>query len=164
MRTIISKQVIALYPGGQLLQDQYFKDIRQRIFNEDPHKQKEDAGTERAKKNTLWSPTTFGPNDRQHNPGAGSGLDREPTQQKARGVGSGYNDGEAADDETGPGNTSVVPDPYYASDVFNEIFLKHRIEQSGNQSPKNDSIKKHLNEVLSGPSVRTRAFNVDSLN
>ena len=163
MKTIISKKVIAL-SGGQLLQDQYFKDIRQRIFNEDPNIQKEDAGNERSKKNTLWSPTGFGPNDRQNNPGAGSGLAREPTQQKARGVGSGYNDGEAADDETGPGNTSVTPDPYYTSDVLNEIFLKHRIEQGGNQSPKNDSAKRHLDSVLYGPPIRTRSFNVDDLN
>ncbi len=163
MKTVISKNITALYPGGQLLQDQYFKDIRQRLFNEDPHKQKEDAGNNRDKK-TVQSPTGFGPNDRQNNPGAGMGLDREPTQQKARGVGSGYNDGEAANDETGPGNTPVQTDPYYTSDVFNEIFLKHKIDQSGNQSPKNDSIKSHLDKTLYGPSVRTRAFNVDSLN
>jgi len=162
MKTVISKNITALYPGGGLLQDQYFKDIRQRIFNEDPHIQIEDAGNQHPKKNTLFP--YLSTNDRQHNPGAGSGLDREPTQQKARGLGSGYNDGEAADDETGPGNTSVTPDPYYTSDVFNEMFLKHKIEQSGNKSPKNDSSKRHLDSVLSGPSIRTRSFNVDNLN
>ena len=94
----------------------------------------------------------MGTNDRLNNPGAGQGLDREPVQFKAKGVGSGYNDGGRPDDETGPGNTSVTPDPYYTSDVFNELFLKLRLDS------KNDSIRQHHKKVMNGKPIRTRAY------
>ena len=162
MKKITSKQVIALWPGGGLLQDQYFKDIRQRLFREDPHKQEEDTGSYRAKNNTLRSPTTFGPNDRQHNPGAGMGLDREDTQSKARGVGSGYNDGEAADDETGPGFSSVTTDGYYTSDVFNEEINKLNLTNTDKTT--REKVLSNLKGIMYGSPVRTRAFNVDNLN
>jgi len=153
MKRIVSKQVLALYPGGQLLQDQYFNEIREKVFGKDPkYNLTEDTAPHQDKKNVIRSPTTFGPNDRLHNPGAGMGLDREDTQSKARGVGSGYNDGEHPDDETGPGNTSVTPDPYYTSDVFNELFLKLRMNQ------RNDSIQSHLKSLMNRTPVRTRAY------
>jgi hypothetical protein len=160
MKKITSKQVIALWPGGQLLQDQYFKDIRQRLFREDPHKQKEESGHQK-----LNSPaaTGFGPNERQNNPGAGMELERQDRQQKARGVGSGYNDGESANDETGPGNTPTRPDPYNAINAFNSEEM-NRLNLTNNDKNSREKVLSHLKNIFYGPPVRTRSFNVDTLN
>lgn len=160
MKSICSKNVIALYPGGQLLQDDFFKQVREKAFNTDRYTTKEQVGIAKDKKN-VTSPTGFGPNDRKHNPGAGVGLDREDSLSKPKGVGSGYNDGGAADDETGPGNTSTVPDPYYATNVFNELFLdlslKHQDE---------DRVRSNVKNLLKSDPVVVphKRYNVDRLN
>ena len=160
MRKICSKKITALYPGGQLLQDDYFRQIRERAFNVDRNTTKEPSGTYKDKK-TVVSPTGFGPNDRQHNPGVGMGLDREDTLSKPKGVGSGYNDGEAADDEVGPGFTPTVPDPYYGVNVFNELFLDLNLKNQ-----EKDRINKSVKSLLhSDPVVMPhKRHNVDTLS
>ncbi len=157
MQKIISKTVLALYPGGQLLQDEYFRQIRERTFNQDRYRTKEDAGTYKDKKNVL-SPTGFGPNDRLHNPGAGSGLGREPPEQRSKGVGSGYNDGGPADDETGPGNSSEISDPYAPQLLLNDLYMGLHLNQGTR-----DSIKQNVKKLLDGPAVTTphRRYQVD---
>ena len=160
MKVICSKNVISLYPGGQLLQDDFFRQVREKAFNTDRYTTKEQVGTNKDKKN-VTSPTGFGPNDRQHNPGAGMGLDREDSLSKPKGVGSGYNDGGAADDEIGPGNTSIVPDPYYGQNVLNELFLDLNLKNQDSQK-----IKTNVQNVLHSDPVVVphRRYNVDRLN
>lgn len=150
MKTIISKDVIALFPGGQLLQDQYFRDIRERVFNKDRHTQKEDTGINDTKKTVLSLPG-MGSNDRGHNSGVGMGLGRDENESNNNTLSSGYNDGEHPDDETGPGHTSTKPDPYYASDVFNELFMDLSLKGQG----KDDSIQGHLKNILRDRQVVT---------
>jgi len=160
MKTIISKEVSALYPGGQLLQDEYFRSIRERLFNKDRYTRHEDTGINDKKKIIIDSPG-LGSNDRGHNLGSGMGLGRDENESSDRTLSSGYNDGEQADDETGPGHKSVPNDPYYASDVFNELFLDLDLK-----SQDKDSIQSHLKTVLKGSPVVTphKRYNVDSLN
>lgn len=138
--------MIALYPGGQLLEDEYFRNIREKLFHKDRNTTKEDTGE--TKKTVIETPG-LGSNDRGHNPGAGVGLGRDENESSDRGLSSGYNDGEQADDETGPGNTSTPTDPYYASDVFNDLFLDLKIKGQGHD----DSIRGHLSNVLRGRPV-----------
>lgn len=142
MLKICSKYIISMYPGypgGQMLLEDHFKRIRHQIFNADPYGQKEDSGQN--KKNTTPAITWFGSNDRQNNPGAGMGLERDVVQFRSKGIGSGYNDGEQAQDEVGPGNTSVSPNPYYATDVFNDVFLDLRLKYPS------DNILGNLNKI-----------------
>ncbi len=143
MKKIISRQVLALYPGGGLLQDQYFRDIRERLFNKDRYTTKEDTGTYDTKKNVVTSPG-MGSNDRGHNPGAGMGLGRDENESKDRSLSSGYNDGGQPDDETGPGHKSEAPNPYYTSDVFNGLFMDLTLKGQGYD----ESIQGHLKNIL----------------
>lgn len=145
MKRVISKSVFALYPGGQLLQDEYFRSIRERVFNKDRYLRKDDS--DRPLKSIIES-LGLGSNDRGHNPGAGMGLGRDPNESKDRSLSSGYNDGETADDETGPGFTRVTPDPY-AGMKFNELFLDLDLKGQGH----NESIRGHLQKLIDGPSV-----------
>ena len=118
------------------------------MFNQDAYNQKEDSGA--TKKNVL-SPTGFGPNDRLHNPGAGSGLGREPPELRAKGVGSGYNDGETADDETGPGNSAQPSDPYATQTLLNSLFMKHYMERSPRDSIQKN--QKNMKKLLDSAPV-----------
>lgn len=160
MQIFCSKQVTALYPGGQLLQDEYFRTIRERIFNKDRYTRNEESGIEPRKKTVIDS-LGLGSNDRGHNPGAGMGLGRDENESKNRTVGSGYNDGESADDETGPGHTSQPVDPYYTSDVFNELYMDLKLKGQGH----NDSVRRHLKKILQGnpAPIQHRRYPVDGL-
>lgn len=141
MKRVISKKIVALWPGGGLLDDDFFKRLRERTGIYDPYATKEDTGIP---KKTILPETGFGSNDRKHNPGAGSGLGREEMESNLS-LSSGYNDGSAADDEIGPGFTSQRSDPYYATDVFNELFLKLKM-QSGD-----GDVRKDIKRLLNGP-------------
>lgn len=158
MQEIIGKTVTALYPGGQLLQDDYFEQVRERVFGLGRYRTKEDTGHDQNKKNVL-SPTGVGANDRLHNPGAGSGLGREPPEQRAKGVGSGYNDGGPADDETGPGSTSQPYDPYATQTMLNDLFMDHYMRASTR-----DSIRHNVRNLLGSDPVVTphRRYRVDN--
>ncbi len=138
MKKVFSKNVIAIYPGGGLLQDEYFRNIRRRIFNEDPNEQKEEDGL--TNKKNVGSPTGFGPNERAHNSGVGMSTGREDPQSQARGVGSWYNDGGQADDETGPGHSSTTADPY--NNLFNEMFMRHDLQKTDR-----DRIVSNVNDI-----------------
>lgn len=161
MRKIISKNVIALFPGGQLLQDEYFRSIRERLFNKDRYTRKDDTGIFDTKK-TIIDSLGLGSNDRGHNPGAGMGLGRDENESNDKTLSSGYNDGEQADDETGPGHSKTPYNPYYGPDVFNELFLDLDLKSQGHD----DSVRGHLNKILHGtPMVMPhKRHNVDELN
>lgn len=156
MKQIISKKVIALYPGGGLLQNDFFERIREKAFNHSPYSTDEDTGINRTKKTVIKSPG-LGTNDRGHNSGAGSGLGRDENESSDKSLSSGYNDGERADDETGPGNTSIIPNPYHAVDT-NEVFIDLAIKNQGN----NDSIADHYKGILNKEPVKLpRRYPVD---
>lgn len=146
MKRIVSKQITALFPGGQLLQDEYFRQIRERLFNKSRYTKHEESGE---LKKTFIEVPGLGSNDRGHNPGAGMGLGRDENESSDRGLSSGYNDGEQADDETGPGNTSKPANPYYGSDVFNELFMDLELKSQGHD----ESIRGHLKKTLDGPEM-----------
>lgn len=149
MIQIVSKKVLALWPAGGLLQDDYFKRIRERAFRADPYSQKEESGHP---KKTVLSPTGFGTNDRGHNPGAGVGLGRDENESKDKSLSSGYNDGGQAREETGPGQTVEPIDPYYTSDIYNELFLELKLKEKGTDNIKIDS---NLKKLLEGPGMPT---------
>lgn len=161
MRTIISKQITALFDDpGDILNYEYFRDIRRRIFNEDQGKQTEEDGSK--KKNTMTE-IGFGGNSRSTNPGAGMGDDREDPESKTKGIGSGYNDGEAANDEVGPGFTHTEPDPYFTPDIDNSVFfdIKYQKDTGRDSRPmRSDYVKKLLNREPLRPRKR---FDVDQL-
>lgn len=146
MLKVISKHIEARVPGGQLLEDDYFNRIRQNLKFDTGYERKEDYGIQRQKK-TINPGTEFGSNDRGHNPGAGMGLGRDPNESKDKSLSSGYNDGEQADDEVGPGYTPTVQDPY--SKLTNELFVDLEIKNQGNR----DSIKGHVDKIINGPAV-----------
>lgn len=145
MKKIISKQIIAL--SGDLLSEEYFKNIRERLFNNNRYKTKEESGINNDKKTVLTSPG-FGSNDRGVNQGVGSGLDRDDNETDDHSVSSGYNTGDQADEETGPGNSTTVQNPYYGQDVFNGLFLNFDIENSENGD--RDAIRKHVTKLNKG--------------
>lgn len=148
MKVIIRQ---ALYPGGQLLQDDYFRTIREILFNKDRNTIKEDTGIFNTKKTVIEVPG-LGSNDRGHNSGVGMGLGRDENESSNKTLSSGYNDGEQANDESGPGNTTTQVDPYYGSDVFNELYMDLELK-SGN---KDSRIKHHLKRTLDGPQMPIR--------
>lgn len=159
MKYIISKKVVALYDApGDLLNYEYFRNIRRQLFNEDPAKQTEESGD---KKKTVMTEIGYGSNDRQNNPGAGLGDDRSSSLLKPLGVGSGYNDGEAANDEVGPGFTTTQPDPYYAVDVNNSVFFDVKYMNAGRDSK---TVRHNFTKNLFNNPVKPKTkFDVDQL-
>lgn len=155
MTKCISKQVLSYQPQS-ILEDDYFKRIRERLWNQDPHYQKEDTNPTKDKKNVL-SPTGFGSRWRENNPGAGMNTGYEKEEEPRRGIGSGYNDGGPIDDEIGPGNTSVTPDPY----VENQLFMDLKLMQG-----KRDQARRHLKGLVNAPSVVIphKRYSVDQLS
>lgn len=156
MRQIINKKVLAFNSGSDLLTRNFFDRIRERAFNHDPYSTQEESGIERNKKTVIKSPG-MGSNDRGHNSGAGSGLGRDENESSDNSLSSGYNDGGRADDETGPGNTSIIPNPYHAVDT-NEVFLDLDIKGQGYD----ESIPGHYKRILKQEPVKLpRRYNVD---
>ncbi len=97
-------------------------------------------------------------NERAPNSGAGMSLGRDPNESKDNSLSSGYNDGEQANDETGPGHRTEVPDPYFTSDR-NEVFMDLKLkDQSGR-----DSSMAHLRKIRTGNPVTLphRRYKVD---
>ncbi len=149
MQRVISKTVTALWPGGQLLQDQFFRDIRERIFGQDRYTQQEDTGIDRRKKISVF-PAGVGSRFRENNPGAGQSTEYDEEQEAKVGVGSAYNDGEQADDETGPGQTPIVPDPYWTSDWGNDLYAKLNLSA---KEAYPESIISHIKKIRQGPGI-----------
>lgn len=148
MKRIISKTVLALWPGGQLLEDQFFKDIQRLLGQNSHYRQTEESGA--AKKNVL-TPSGFGSRWRENNPGAGIGTGEENDEAPSRGIGSGYNDGERPDvDELGPGFSPKIPEVYPHD---NELFIDLEIKNSGDNLVNNESVRKNMKKILKSPSV-----------
>lgn len=158
MKRTISKIVTALYPGGGLLQEDFFDRIR----NRDKYHTEEESGINRTKK-TVISVPGLGSNDRGHNPGAGVGLGRDENESSDKSVGSGYNDGGQADDETGPGNSPSGRDPYFTVDWDNELFSDLALKGQGSGRDSRDGARTHYKDLLKETplSLRTKRYPVD---
>lgn len=115
MRNVVSKQVVALYPGGGLLQDDFFRKLKP---NDPYYQRKEDDGLPR--KTFFDSSIGMGSNDRKDNPFVGQHVSRDDGDYQP-GLTSGYGEG-PANDETGPGNKTEPTSPYYSAEM-NESIL-----------------------------------------
>ena len=126
MLKIISKSVIAL-KGTPLIYEEPFNQLQDWLNKRHPHdprmNAKYDSGGPKQTNFDSWLGLDS-QNERSPNAGAGMSLGRDPNESKDKRLSSGYNDGEQADDETGPGNTTRIPDPYFTSDVNNEVFME----------------------------------------
>jgi len=98
-------------------------------------------------------------NERASNPGAGSSLGRDPNESQDKRLSSGYNDGEQANDETGPGHKKEAPDPYFTSDIGNEVFMQHKLNDTGRDAP-----MAHMRKIRTSVPVTLphRRYKVDS--
>jgi len=135
MLQIVSKSVTAL-KNAPLIDEVQFDLIQEQMNGEHPNsskKKKYDSGKPKLTHFDDW--LGFGSNDRGVNPGVGSGLGRDPNESANHDLTSGYNDGGQANDETGPGNSSTMPDPYYTTNVSNELFMKLRMDSGERDSP-----------------------------
>ena len=135
MLQIISKSVIAL-KNAPLIDEVQFDAIQEQMNGVHPNstkKRKYDTGKPKLTNFDEW--LGLGSNDRGVNPGVGSGLGRDPNESANHDLTSGYNDGEQANDESGPGNSETITDPYYASNVSNELFMKLKLNGGDKDSP-----------------------------
>lgn len=133
MQKITSKKVYAMWPGGGLLQNQFWKDIQDKLKNDKTYSNKYESGE--TKKNVV--PTTgFGSRWRQINPGAGIGTGYEKEEEDQPAVSSGYNDGGQADsDEGGINNSKKLPEPYWEIDEYwSDLAIKN---QGIDKNPRN---------------------------
>lgn len=132
-----SKTLVAL-KGTPLIYEELFNQVQERLNGTHPHtsrpNSKYDSGKPKQTNFDAWLGLDS-QNERAANPGAGMSLGRDPNESKDNRLSSGYNDGEQADDETGPGHKSVVPDPYYTPDVANETFMQLELGDKGKDSP-----------------------------
>lgn len=163
MKRVISPTVkIALWPGGQLLQDNYWKQLEEGLWGRKPeYRQVEDSGAPR--KNVMIYPG-MGSRWRSNNPGAGMGLAEEKEEEPRRGVGSGYNDGDSAvaQDafEAGPGHSPKLPEPY--SGHFNELFLDLDIKSPTESRFRDQLILDHLKRTMNQkPAIVHKRYSVD---
>ncbi len=160
MLKIISSKIITAIKGSPLINEELFRQIQERLTGQHPlsSEQKfDDSGKPRGVFLDTMGPG-MGSNDRKVNPGVGMGLGRDENESKdPRSPSSGYNDGKRVDDETGPGNKSIIgpegenPNPYEPVDM-NPVFMDHRM--MGQIGGDRDSIQSHLKTTLKGPSVR----------
>ena len=150
MIQVVSKSVTAL-KGTPLIDEEPFNQVQDVLNNEHPHSTRKKTYDSGKPKQTFFDDWLGldSQNERAPNAGAGMSLGRDPNESQDKRLSSGYNDGEQADDETGPGNTTVAPDPYYTQDVNNELFMDLRIKGQDN----NDAIQSHLKRVLHGQPV-----------
>ena len=161
MKRIISKQVIATWGQPGFLEQNFFDSVYDKVMNHDRRYKTKDEYN-KPKKTTLTYTPGLGTTDRAGNPGAGSSLDRDENEHNNKSVGSGYNDGNRADDEIGPGHRTPIfqtdenQNPYYGSDVYNELFL-----DIGLRNPeRTDAIRKHHKQVMYGPTVNPPRYPV----
>ncbi len=161
MKRVISKFVTAdISNPGSFLTEDYFDQIRDRMkWPTNRYRGKELSGVNPIKK-TVISVPGLGTNDRGVNPGAGMGLGRDENESSDRRMSSGYNDGGQADDETGPGQTSIVPDPDTSIKMNNELFMDLDMMGQGH----NESIRGHLKNIKNhGPVAPHTRYKVDDL-
>lgn len=150
MKVIISKIVSALYPGGGLLQDHFYK-VKRRY---DPYSEEEDTGE--VKRNIIKFPG-MGTNDRPANPGAGSNIDRDDNDPSATPISSGYNGEGSAQEQDAQSDGTGVAEPYDING--NELFRKLDVDRNWSRDYK-DKTDKLLNQSVVTPS---RRYDVDLL-
>lgn len=150
----------ALWPGGGLLEDNFWKSLEEGLWGRKPrYRQTEDSGEP---KKTVMYPG-MGSQWRENNPGAGGSPAEKNEEEPRRGLGSGYNDGERPDvDEQGPGHSRKLPEPYLAVNT-NELFLNLDMMNHGDTNAQNTHIQKHLKKILEGKPVvyRSKRYPVD---
>ena len=167
MLRITSKQVVAL-KGTPLIYELPFNQLQDWLNGVHPDmprkNHKYDSGKPRQTNFDAWLGLDS-QNERAANPGAGSSLGRDPNESTDKRLSSGYNDGGRADDETGPGHKSDFNPkeenaaPYHAVDVNNEVFMQHRLNDSGRDSPTD-----HMRKIRTSTPVTMphRRYKVDS--
>jgi hypothetical protein len=154
MKRIISPNIkVALWPGGQLLQDNFWKELEEGLWGTNPrYRTKEDSGSHR--KNVMLYPG-MGSQWRENNPGAGMSPEQKNEEESHRGIGSGYNDGDSAvqqdEKEAGPGFAPKLVEPY--SGHHNELFLDLAMKESPNPYTEK-RIQDHLNKVMNQKPAR----------
>lgn len=124
--------------------------------SKDPYARLDEYGKPR--KNRMDSSPGFGSNDRRDNSNVGMGVDRDDGDY-VQGLTSHFNNGEKADDESGPGNN---PEPQQMG-MINEDFVQLDLFQGDKDDSKrvSDHVKKLLN---SEPvSLQTKRQPVDNL-
>lgn len=161
MKRIVSPAIkTALWPGGQLLQDHFWKSLEEGLWGRKPrYRQTEDTGDP---KKTVMYPG-LGSRWRENNPGAGMSPEEKREEEPRRGIGSGYNDGERPDiDEQGPGHSRKLPEPYWAQQS-NELFLNLDMMNQGDNNVNNEHIRRNLKKILESKPVvyRSKRYPVD---
>ncbi len=164
MKRIISSNIkVALWPGGGMLEDNYWKQLEEGLWGtRSKYRSKEDSGSPR--KNEMIFPG-MGSRWRANNPGAGVGTGYEKEEEKKTGIGSGYNDGEAARDqdaaEQGPGHSPKLPEPY--TGLQNELFLDLAIKGGTESGFRDKQIRDHLKRIMNQkPAITHQRYNVDA--
>ncbi len=168
MKKIISKTVLATYPGGfRAWDNEYFEQIRERLWNKDRYRTKEESGIMDDKKTMPGS--NFGySNDRGVSMPGVMGLGRSEEESADRSLSSGYNyddQDRPVDDETGPGNSKQEANPYLASDLVNTLFMQHYVNKSERDSRPNHT-QGFVKKLLDGSplaEVRPKRWDPDNL-
>jgi len=162
MKRIVSPNIkVALWPGGGLLQDNFWKELQEGLWGAKPRYQDtEDSGSPR--KNVMLFPG-LGSQWRENNPGVGMSPDQKGEEEPRRGIGSGYNSGESAQEqdakEQGPGFSPKLIEPY--SGHHNELFLDLAMKESPNPYTER-RIRDHLNKVMNQKPARIhKRYSVD---
>jgi len=161
MLRVTSKTIIAL-KGTPLIYEEPFNQLQDWLNGRHPHmprpNSKYDSGKPKQTNFDAWLGLDS-QNERAPNSGAGMSLGRDPNESNDKRLSSGYNDGEQANDETGPGHKTEVPDPYFTSDVANEVFMDLRLKNQGGH----DSPMAHLRKIKTRSPVALphRRYNVD---
>ncbi len=146
MFSITSKNVLAV-KGTPLIYEEPFNQVQDwlnGVHPLSPDKKKYDSGKHKQTRFDDWLGLDS-QNERAPNPGAGMSLGRDENESQDKRLSSGYNDGEQADDETGPGHKSEIPDPYFTSDTNNELFMDLKLKGHGSGR---DSPTAHMRKIL----------------
>jgi len=163
MLCVISKTVTAI-KGTPLIYEAPFNQLQEwlnGVHPDTPRKNhKYDSGKPRQTNFDAWLGLDS-QNERAANPGAGSSLGRDPNESQDKRLSSGYNDGEQANDETGPGHRTEVPDPYFTVEVGNEDFMKLNLQESSKDA---DAPMAHMRKIKTSNPVTLphRRYKVDS--
>lgn len=150
MKSIISKKVLALYPGGGLLQKYYYETLEKR----DPYSDKEDTGDT---KRTVLKPLGPGSNYRQNNPGAGESFEEDDDNSLTAPIGSGYNNGGGVQEQDAISDGTGEAEPYDING--NELFRKLDVDRDWARD-----VKKKTDKLLNESTVMpTNRYDVDLL-
>jgi hypothetical protein len=149
----------ALWPGGQLLEKDYWERLEEGLWGQRPrYRQTEDSGSTR--KNVLLSPG-MGSQWRENNPGAGMAVDQQSEEEPRTGLGSGYNTGDSATEqderEAGPGFSPQLQE----TTVLNELFLDLAIKNPNENRARQHVVQEQLKRMYKKPVKIPKQYPVD---